>query len=46
MHSFTKAPSIQFVFSEATIMNVRRLYRSDGTRRFAEVEGGLNQVGV
>jgi ubiquinone/menaquinone biosynthesis C-methylase UbiE len=46
MHFFTKTPWIQFLFSEETIMNVRGLYRSDGARRFHEVEGGLNQIGV
>lgn len=46
MHFFTKVPWVQFLFSEETIMNVRRLYRSDGARRFHEVEGGLNKIGV
>lgn len=46
MQFFTKVPWIQFLFSEETIMNVRRLYRSDGARHFHEVEGGLNKIGV
>ena len=27
-------------------MNVRRLYRNDGARKFSEVEGGLNKIGI
>ncbi len=46
MNFFIKVPWVQFLFSEKTIMNVRSLYRSDGARRFSEVEGGLNKVGV
>jgi 2-polyprenyl-3-methyl-5-hydroxy-6-metoxy-1,4-benzoquinol methylase len=46
MNYFTKAPWIQFIFSEETIMNVRRQYRSDGANKFHEVEGGLNDVGI
>lgn len=46
MHFFTKIPWVQFIFSEKTIMNVRNLYRSDGARRFSDVEGGLNKIGV
>jgi len=46
MHFFTKIPWVQFFFSEETIMKVRRLYRRDGARRFKEVEGGLNDIGV
>ncbi len=46
MSFFTKVPWVQFLFSEKTIMNVRSLYRSDGARRFSEVEGGLNKAGI
>ena len=46
VYFFTKLPWVQFLFSERTIMNVRRLYRSDGARAFHEVEGGLNRIGV
>ncbi len=46
MNFFTMVPWVQFLFSEATIMNVRRLYRSDGANRFSEVEGGMNKIGV
>jgi len=46
MNFFTNAPWVQFLFSEQTIMNVRKLYRNDGATRFHEVPGGLNKVGV
>ena len=46
MNFFTKVPWVQFFFSESTIMNVRSLYRNDGAIKFAEVEGGLNKVGI
>ena len=46
MHFFTKVPWVQFLFSEETIMNVRRLYRGDGAKKLWEVEGGLNKVGI
>jgi len=42
MNFFTKVPWVQFIFSEETIMNVRRSYRKDGAKRYNEVEGGLN----
>jgi SAM-dependent methyltransferase len=46
MNFFTMVPWVQFLFSESTIMNVRALYRNDGAKRFHEVEGGLNRIGV
>lgn len=46
MNFFTRVPWVQFIFSENTIMNVRKKYREDGARRFEEVEGGLNKVGI
>jgi SAM-dependent methyltransferase len=46
MNFFTRVPWVQFLFSERTIMAVRRRYRDDGATRFHEVEGGLNKVGV
>lgn len=46
MDFFTKVPWVQFVFSESTIMNVRRAFRNDGATKFNEVEGGLNKVGI
>ncbi|OPY01428.1 MAG: Ubiquinone biosynthesis O-methyltransferase [Syntrophorhabdus sp. PtaB.Bin047] len=46
MNFFTRVPWVQFIFSESTIMNVRRCYRGDGAKRFREVEGGLNKMGI
>jgi hypothetical protein len=46
MNFFTMVPWVHFFFSEATIMDVRPLYRNDGAKRFSEVEGGLNKIGV
>ena len=46
MNFFTKVPWVQHIFSETTIMNVRRKYRDDGANKFNEVEGGLNKVGI
>ncbi len=45
MNFFTKLPWVQFLFSEETIMNVRRLYRHDGAMWYHQVEGGLNEIG-
>lgn len=46
MTFFTRVPWVQFLFSERTIMSVRSRYRDDGARRFRDIEGGLNKVGV
>ncbi|MGZ3656949.1 MAG: class I SAM-dependent methyltransferase [Bdellovibrionota bacterium] len=42
----TAVPWIQLFFSEDALMRARGRYRSDGARRFAEVEGGLNRMSV
>lgn len=46
MNFFTNVPWIQYLFSERTIMTVRKKYRSDGAMRFGNVPGGLNKVGI
>ncbi len=46
MNFFTTVPWVQFLFSESTVMNVRKLYRNDGATRYADVEGGLNKIGI
>jgi SAM-dependent methyltransferase len=46
MQFFTKVPWVQYLFSEKTIMTVRKKYRNDGAMRFADVPGGLNKVGI
>lgn len=39
-------PWMHLFFKEGTIMAVRSLYKTDGPRRFEEVEGGLNKMTV
>jgi SAM-dependent methyltransferase len=46
MQFFTGVPWINLLFSEATIINVRSHFRSDGARRYEEVESGLNRMSV
>ena len=46
MHFFCRIPWLQLWFSEKTIMAVRSKYRSDGARRFEEVESGLNRMSL
>ena len=45
-HFFTKAPWVNLLFSERTVMNVRAYFRNDGAVRYEEVEGGLNRMTV
>lgn len=46
MHFFTRMPWVNVIFSERTIMAVRARFRSDGARRYEEVECGLNQMSM
>jgi SAM-dependent methyltransferase len=46
MQFFCKVPWINLLFSERTVLNVRRRYRADGARRYGEVESGLNKMTV
>ena len=46
MGGFCRLPWVNLMFSERTIMRVRSRYRTDGAKRFEEVEGGLNQMSV
>jgi len=46
MHFFTKIPWVNLFFSESTVMKVRSYFRSDGAKRYEEVEGGLNKMTV
>jgi len=46
MHFFTKVPWVNILFSEKTVMSVRRHFRNDGATRYEEVEGGLNRMTV
>lgn len=46
MYFFSKVPWMNLLFSERTVMNVRRSYRSDNARRYEEVESGLNRMTI
>jgi SAM-dependent methyltransferase len=46
MQFFTNIPWVHLIFSEKAIMNVRSHYRSDGAKRFEEVESGLNKMSL
>ncbi len=46
MHFFTRVPWLNLLFSEETVMSVRSRFRSDGARRYEEVESGLNRMTV
>ena len=46
MFFMIKYPWSHFVFSENTIMQVRKLYRSDGADTFSQSEGGLNKMTI
>jgi SAM-dependent methyltransferase len=46
MHFFCRIPWLQLWFSESAIMSVRANYRSDGAKRFEEVESGLNRMSL
>jgi SAM-dependent methyltransferase len=44
MHFFSKLPWVNVFFSEETVMQVRSRFRSDGAKRYEEVESGLNRM--
>jgi SAM-dependent methyltransferase len=44
MNLFTKVPWVNLIWPEATVMKVRRRFRSDGAMRYEDVEGGLNRM--
>ena len=46
MHFFTRVPWVNILFSEKTVMSVRRNFRNDGATRYEEVEGGLNRMSL
>lgn len=43
---FCKLPWVQLLFPEATVMAIRSRYRSDGAKRYTEVESGLNMMSL
>lgn len=46
MYFFCRVPWINVLFSESTVLNVRKLYRNDGATRYEDVEQGLNKMTV
>jgi hypothetical protein len=46
MQFFTTLPWVNILFSEETVMCVRKCYRDDGATKYAEVRGGLNAMTV
>ncbi len=44
MFFFTKVPWVNILFDEQTVMRVRSRFRSDGAKRYEEVESGLNRM--
>lgn len=46
MKFFTGLPWVHIFFAERTVMNVRKLFRSDGAERYVDVEAGLNKMTV
>ena len=46
MHFFCRIPWLNILFSERSVMAVRALYRSDGAKRYEDVESGLNKMTV
>jgi SAM-dependent methyltransferase len=45
-HSFSIFPWAHLLFTEKALIRWRSDFKSDGARRFSEVEGGLNQMTV
>jgi len=46
MHFFCKFPWINILFSEEVVMKVRSRFRSDGAKKYEEVESGLNKMTI
>jgi SAM-dependent methyltransferase len=44
MGLYTRLPWVNVWFSERTALNVRSHFRTDGAKRYEEVEGGLNRM--
>ena len=46
MHFFTRVPWVHLLFSERTVLAVRARFRSDGAKRYEDIEGGLNRMSL
>lgn len=46
MNFFCKAPWLNVLFSERTVMSVRAAFRNDGATRYEDVESGLNKMTI
>lgn len=46
MYFFCRVPWVNVLFSERTVLNVRKDYRHDGASRYEDVEQGLNKMTV
>ncbi len=46
MQFFTGVPWVNVIFSEKTVMNVRKNFRNDGAIRYEDVESGLNKMTI
>jgi SAM-dependent methyltransferase len=46
MRFFTPVPWVNLLFRERTVLKVRERYRSDGARRYEDVESGLNRMTI
>jgi ubiquinone/menaquinone biosynthesis C-methylase UbiE len=46
MHFFCKMPWLNVLFPEEVVMNVRSHFRSDGAKRYEDVESGLNRMTI
>jgi SAM-dependent methyltransferase len=46
MGGFCRVPWLNLLFPESTVLRVRARYRSDGAKRYEDVEGGLNRMTV
>jgi SAM-dependent methyltransferase len=44
MQYFCRVPWVNLLFREQTVMTVRASFRSDGARRYQDVESGLNKM--
>ncbi len=45
-HYFSVFPWAHLIFSEKALIHWRSKHKTDGARRFSEVEGGLNQITI